>query len=64
MKLILNIRPRFLMIWLDLAAILSLAIQCINLSFFPLFVGRLMIGVIVGFNHGLVPKYIYAVTPK
>lgn len=64
MKFILKIRPRFLMIWLDLASILSIAIQCISLSFFNLFIGRIMIGIIAGFNSGLIPKYIYGVTPE
>ncbi len=53
-----------LMILLDFAAILSIAIQCISLSFFTLLIGRFMMGIIVGFNSGLVPKYIYGVTPK
>jgi predicted MFS family arabinose efflux permease len=64
MDYILKIRPRILMIILDIISILSILIQCISLNFMPLFIGRLLIGIIVGFNSGLVPKYIYGVCPK
>lgn len=52
------------MIILDIVSILSIAIQCLSLSFLPFFIGRLLIGIIAGFNSGLVPKYIYGVCPK
>ena len=59
-----RIRARILMIILDILSAVSILIQCYNLTFIPLFVGRLLMGVIVGLNSGLVPQYIYAVTPK
>ncbi len=63
-NLMLKIRPRFLMVILDLCAILSIMIQCLSLSFTPLFFGRIMVGMIIGLNSGLIPRYIFGVTPK
>lgn len=63
-RLMLKIRPRFLMVILDLCAILSIMIQCISLSFIPLFFGRIIVGMIIGLNSGIIPRYIFGVTPK
>ena len=57
------VKARFLMISMDILTILSICIQDISLSLAPLLVGRLMLGFIVGINSGLVPQYIYSVTP-
>jgi len=62
--LMLKIRARMLMIFLDLASILSMFIQDYYLSFVPLFVGRFMLGIIIGINSGLIPQYISSITPK
>ena len=56
-------KARFLMLALDLAAIIAIMIQIIALEFVPLLLGRLILGFIVGVNSGLVPQYIYSVTP-
>lgn len=63
-KLMLRVRPRFLMVLLDICAIFSILIQCINLSFMPLFCGRIIVGMIIGLNSGIMPRYIFGVTPK
>jgi hypothetical protein len=63
-KLMVRIRPRFLMVLLDICAILSIFIQCIDLSFMPLFFGRIIVGMIIGLNSGIMPRYIFGVTPK
>ncbi len=63
-KLLKRIRHRFLMVLLDLCAILSIMVQCIDLSFFPLFLGRILVGMIIGLNSGIIPRYIFGVTPK
>ena len=57
------IKARQLMILMDALTILSIIIQDISLSLAPLLIGRLMLGFIVGINSGLVPQYIYSVTP-
>lgn len=57
------IRARYLMVIMDVLTILFIIIQDIGLSFLPLFIGRLFLGFIVGINSGLVPQYIYSVTP-
>ena len=62
-KLMTKIKARFLMVFLDIATILSILIQDISLTFWPLLIGRLLLGFIVGVNSGLVPQYIYSVTP-
>ena len=62
-KLMSKIKARFLMVFLDIATILSILIQDISLTFWPLLIGRLLLGFIVGVNSGLVPQYIYSVTP-
>jgi MFS family permease len=59
-----TVRARMLMIFLDLAAILSMFIQDYHLSFVPLFTGRFILGIIIGINSGLIPQYILAITPK
>ena len=63
-KLLMKIRHRYLMMILDLCAILSIMIQCIDLSFIPLFMGRIFVGMIIGLNSGIIPRYIFGVTPK
>lgn len=57
------VKARYLMVILDIATILSILIQDISLTFVPLLLGRLILGFIVGLNSGLVPQYIYSVTP-
>ena len=51
------------MVIMDVLTILSICIQDISLSLAPLLIGRLFLGFIVGINSGLVPQYIYSVTP-
>jgi predicted MFS family arabinose efflux permease len=63
-KLLKRVSHRFLMVLLDLCAILSIMVQCIDLSFFPLFLGRILVGMIIGLNSGIIPRYIFGVTPK
>lgn len=63
-KLLKIIRHRFLMVILDLGAIVSIMVQCIDLSFAPLFFGRVLVGMIIGLNSGIIPRYIFGVTPK
>ena len=57
------IKARYLMVVMDVLTILSIIIQDISLSLAPLLIGRLFLGFIVGINSGLVPQYIYSVTP-
>ena len=54
---------RYLMIYLDIAAIFSIFIQNCALSFIPLLAGRLILGVVIGINSIVIPKYIYSVCP-
>ncbi len=63
-KLLEKVRHRFLMVLLDVFAIISIMVQCIDLSFLPLFFGRIMVGMIIGLNSGIIPRYIFGVTPK
>lgn len=58
-----RMRARMLMILMDVVAVLAMCLQDVSLSFVPLFVGRLILGFVVGVNSGLVPQYIYSVTP-
>ena len=48
---------------MDFLSIVGILIQDISLSFWCLLIGRLMLGFSVGINSGLVPQYIYSVTP-
>lgn len=57
------IKARYLMVLMDVLTILSILIQDISLTLAPLLIGRLFLGFIVGINSGLVPQYIYSVTP-
>lgn len=52
------------MVLLDLCAILSIMVQCISLSFGTLLFGRILVGMIIGLNSGIIPRYIFGVTPK
>lgn len=61
--LIKRIKPRYLMIVMDMLSIIGMIIQDFHLSFWCLFIGRLILGFTVGINSGLVPQYIYSVTP-
>lgn len=56
-------KGRYLMIYMDILAILGMLIQNISLSFWPLFIGRLILGFVVGINSGLVAQYTFSVTP-
>lgn len=51
------------MIYMDLLAIIGMIIQIISLSFWPIFIGRLILGFVVGINSGLVAQYTFSVTP-
>lgn len=51
------------MIYMDVAAVLGMLIQDIGLKFWPLFIGRLILGFVVGINSGLVAQYTFSVTP-
>ena len=57
------IKARYLMVLMDVLTIFSICLQDISLSLAPLLIGRLFLGFIVGINSGLVPQYIYSVTP-
>ena len=61
--LVKNFKGRYLMIYMELLAILGMAIQDISLSFWPIFLGRLVLGYVVGINSGLVAQYTFSVTP-
>jgi predicted MFS family arabinose efflux permease len=52
------------MIFLDLFGILGVLIQCLSLSFFPLVLGRIICGMVIGLNSGTIPRYIFGVTPR
>lgn len=62
-KIMKKIKARHLMIIIDILSILGMLIQDIGLSFWWLLIGRLVLGFCVGINSGLVPQYIYSVTP-
>lgn len=62
-KIMKKIKARHLMIIMDIISIVGILIQDISLSFLPLLLGRLILGFSVGINSGLVPQYIYSVTP-
>lgn len=51
------------MIYMDVLAIVGMLVQDIELSFWPLFLGRLILGFVVGINSGLVAQYTFSVTP-
>jgi predicted MFS family arabinose efflux permease len=63
-KLLTKITHRYLMIILDFCAIFSIMVQCLDLSFIPLFLGRILVGMVIGLNSGIIPRYIFGVTPK
>lgn len=56
-------KGRYLMIYMDILAIVGMLIQDISLSFWPLLIGRLILGFVVGINSGLVAQYTFSVTP-
>lgn len=58
-----SMRARLLMVVMDVVAVLAMGLQDVSLSFWTLFVGRIVLGFVVGINSGLVPQYIYSVTP-
>lgn len=62
-KLVSNFKGRYLMIYMDVLAIVGMLVQDIELSFWPLFLGRLILGFVVGINSGLVAQYTFSVTP-
>jgi MFS family permease len=51
------------MIYMDILAIVGIIIQDIKLSLWPLFLGRMILGFVVGINSGLVAQYTFSVTP-
>jgi MFS family permease len=51
------------MIYMDVLAILGIFIQNIGLSLWPVLIGRLILGFVVGINSGLVAQYTFSVTP-
>lgn len=51
------------MIYMDILGIAAMLIQDIGLSFWPLFIGRMILGFVVGINSGLVAQYTFSVTP-
>lgn len=61
--LVRNFKGRYLMIYMDLFAIFGMILQDIALSFWPIFLGRLVLGFVVGINSGLVAQYTFSVTP-
>ena len=58
-----RIKARHLMILMDIITIFAITIQDVSLSFYWVMFGRLILGFSVGINSGLVPQYIYSVTP-
>lgn len=52
------------MMLIDIFSIISMVAECYQLTFWPIFIARMGIGFTVGINSGLVPQYIYSVTPK
>lgn len=56
-------KGRYLMIYMDILGILGIIIQSISLSLWPLMLGRLILGFVVGINSGLVAQYTFSVTP-
>lgn len=62
-KIMKKIKARILMVLMDIMTILAILIQDISLAFWCLLLGRLVLGFAVGINSGLVPQYIYSVTP-
>lgn len=56
-------KGRYLMIYMDLLGIVGMVIQNINLSLWPIMIGRLILGFVVGINSGLVAQYTFSVTP-
>lgn len=61
--LVRNYKGRYLMIYMDVLAIVGMIIQIVALSFWPVFIGRLILGFVVGINSGLVAQYTFSVTP-
>ncbi len=53
-----------ILIILDLFAIFSIMVQCLDLSFIPLFLGRILVGMVIGLNSGIIPRYTFGVIPK
>jgi|688.fasta_scaffold299032_1 predicted MFS family arabinose efflux permease len=62
--LVKHFKGRYLMIYMDILAILGMLIQDIRLSLFPLIIGRMVLGFVVGVNSGLVAQYTFSVTPN
>ncbi len=58
--LVKHFKGRYLMIYMDILAILGMLIQDIRLSLFPLIIGRMVSG-FVGVNSGLVAQLISAI---
>jgi predicted MFS family arabinose efflux permease len=61
--LVKHFKGRYLMIYMDILAILGMLIQDIGMSLFPLIIGRMILGFVVGINSGLVAQYTFSVTP-
>ena len=61
--LVKNFKGRYLMIYMDVLAIIGMLIQDIGLSLWPLLIGRMIEGFVVGINSGLVAQYTFSVTP-
>ena len=51
------------MIYADLATVFAILVQNLTLSFLTLLAGRLILGLVVGINSVVIPKYIYSVSP-
>lgn len=62
--LVKNYKGRYLMIYMDILAIVGMLIQILGLNFWPIFIGRLILGFVVGINSGLVAQYTFSVTPN
>lgn len=62
-KIMKKVKARLLMVIIDIITIMAILVQDIKLGFWTLLLGRLVLGFIVGINSGLVPQYIYSVTP-
>lgn len=61
--LIKHFKGRYLMIYMDILAIIGILIQDIGLHLWSLLIGRMVLGFVVGINSGLVAQYTFSVTP-
>ena len=61
--LVKNFKGRYLMIYMDVLAIVGMLVQDLGLELWPLLLGRMILGFVVGINSGLVAQYTFSVTP-